>query len=215
MSLFLFAQSNGHVSSGHLPLAMIASFAAHAAVLLSAPLFPAAPMAPRPSSTMMHVELASPSGATRVAAVRALQPVVAPTHLSTQAVDVEKPEAANEGAATEPHAPMSTERTAESDNAPTEDAATAIVHAPPAKRYAPPPVYPDEARWERRTGRVLLRFHIRPDGSVGDVQVFGSSGHADLDHAASAALGEWRFDTSPTVFVMSTWYLYAFRFDLM
>lgn len=125
----------------------------------------------------------------------------------------ESPELSRAGAPTKPHAPTPTEETSESDYARV-GGATAIAREAPAARYAPAPAYPEEARWEQRTGRVVLSFHIRLDGTVGDARVLDSSGHADLDHAAIAALHEWKFDAPPSA-MLGAWYRYAFRFDLM
>lgn len=220
MSLFLFAQSNGYVSSGHLPLATVVSFAVHAAVLLSTPLFPAAPSALRPSSSTIHVELTPSPGATHAAALRAMQraPVSlkrvqdVPARPPVQtAAEARSPESSSEESSTKRRTSTPIMETREGDPARVGDA-KAIVQAPPSARLAPMPVYPEEARWERRTGRVVLNFHIRRDGTVGDAQVFDSSGHADIDHAALAALREWKFD-APAV-VPGARYRYAFRFDL-
>jgi len=206
------ARGYGAPLPGRLSVAIAASVVVHAAVLFNAPSLPAALTAPRSSSALLRVEFA-PALADFRAAPRARErsgysenararPLAPPA-------DVPVP-----GNATPPREPTPVDEPPEVDYARADNGATAIAREAPAARYAPPPVYPEEARWERRSGRVVLRFHIRPDGSVGDVQVSGSSGHTDLDHAAFAALGEWRFDTPPTGFV-KRWYLYAFRFDLM
>lgn len=220
MSLFLFAQSNGHVSSGHLPLAMVVSFATHAVVLLGAPLFPVAPVAPRSSSSTMHVELTPSPGATHAAALRALQrapvslrrtqdiPARPPTRIAT---DAHGPESSSQESSTQRSATTPIMETSDVEPVQVGDA-KAFAQAPPSARLAPTPVYPEEARWERRAGRVVLNFHIRRDGTVDDVQVLDSSGHADIDHAALAALREWKFD-APAV-VPGAHYRYAFRFDL-
>jgi len=220
MSLFLFAQSNGHVSSGHLPLATVVSFAAHAAVLLGAPLsFPAASsMAPLSATSAIQVELTPFSGTARSAAVRASQraPVSLPRAQDmpasppVQPAGAGSPEPTNVAVSTKPRA--LTAETNESGHARV-DGATSVSLEAPSARLAPAPVYPEEARWERRTGRVVLNFHIQPDGAVGDARVLDSSGHADLDQAALAALNRWKFD-APSV-VSGTSYRYAFRFDLL
>jgi TonB family protein len=75
------------------------------------------------------------------------------------------------------------------------------------------PVYPEEARWEGRTGKVTLQFHISQRGYVHDAHVQSTSGHDDLDHAALKSLGHWRFqvnDNRP----LGEWYSYSFRFEL-
>lgn len=81
--------------------------------------------------------------------------------------------------------------------------------------YSPPPEYPEEARWEKRTGRVLLAFRLRQDGIAEDVRLMASSGHADLDAAARESLERWRFEVPIGATKKSVWYRYAFRFELM
>jgi protein TonB len=44
--------------------------------------------------------------------------------------------------------------------------------------------YPAEARVDRAEGKVVVKAVINEDGSVGDVEVFQSSGFPTLDHAA-------------------------------
>lgn len=81
--------------------------------------------------------------------------------------------------------------------------------------YSPPPEYPEEARWEKRTGRVLLAFRLQQDGMAEDVRLMASSGHADLDAAARESLERWRFEVPIGAKKSSVWYKYAFRFELM
>jgi protein TonB len=50
-----------------------------------------------------------------------------------------------------------------------------------------------EARPEHVTARVRLRLLVRADGTVGAVDVFVSSGRAELDDAAVSAAQAWRF----------------------
>lgn len=83
----------------------------------------------------------------------------------------------------------------------------------PRIRFAPPPEYPDEARWEGREGRVVLRFRLRAGGEVGDARVMNSSGHADLDAEALATLSRWTFE-APEAVRSEAWYRHAFRFAL-
>lgn len=80
-------------------------------------------------------------------------------------------------------------------------------------RFAPSPIYPEEARWEGREGRVLLRFRLRADGRVAEAVVLGSSGHADLDAAALATIRHWSFGT-PGGTAAEVWYRHTFRFAL-
>lgn len=81
--------------------------------------------------------------------------------------------------------------------------------------YSPAPDYPEEARWEKRTGRVLFSFHLREDGMPQDIRLVASSGHADIDAAALESLERWRFEVANSPKKSAAWYKYAFRFELM
>jgi len=59
--------------------------------------------------------------------------------------------------------------------------------------FSPPPLYPEQARRERREGVVRVRARVSEDGRVSDVRVQKTSGHSDLDRAAVEALTTWRF----------------------
>ena len=83
----------------------------------------------------------------------------------------------------------------------------------PEARYAPSPEYPEEARWEARTGTITVAFRILEDGAVDDVQVLASSGHADLDITAQKTIKEWRFDVQKVPSLQAR-YHYRFRFEL-
>ncbi len=63
--------------------------------------------------------------------------------------------------------------------------------------HAPPPRYPHESRRKREQGTVLLAVLLSTDGTVIDVRVARSSGHARLDEAARSAVRRWRW--SPTI----------------
>ena len=84
----------------------------------------------------------------------------------------------------------------------------------PSLAFSNPPEYPEEARWEKRQGRTLLVFQLRPDGAVREIRLANSSGHDDLDAAAIQALQKWRFNV-PAGAEASAWYKYALRFDLL
>ena len=56
-----------------------------------------------------------------------------------------------------------------------------------------PPVYPLAARRRGVEGEVVLRAEIGADGAPTAVNVIRSSGHAELDAAARAAVEKWRF----------------------
>lgn len=84
----------------------------------------------------------------------------------------------------------------------------------PKVLYSPLRKYPEEARWERRTGQGSLGFRLKADGSVdGEIKVLRSSGHADLDATAIESLRRWRFSPPPGA-APSSWYRYPFRFEI-
>jgi TonB family protein len=43
------------------------------------------------------------------------------------------------------------------------------------------------------SGKGLFALHIRPDGTVSDVQTLQTTGHNELDNASIAAFSKWRF----------------------
>ncbi len=86
------------------------------------------------------------------------------------------------------------------------------LQAPKALR-TPAPEYPEEARWEKRTGLATLGFRIESDGSVAEVMLLHSSGHTDLDAAAMDSLRHWRFVRPPGA-ESTSWYRYVIRFEL-
>lgn len=84
----------------------------------------------------------------------------------------------------------------------------------PKALYSPLRQYPEEARWERRTGQGSLGFRLKADGSVDrEIKVLRSSGHADLDATAIESLRRWRFSPPPGA-APSSWYRYPFRFEI-
>ncbi|MBU1225080.1 MAG: energy transducer TonB [Gammaproteobacteria bacterium] len=83
----------------------------------------------------------------------------------------------------------------------------------PKALHSPAPEYPEEARWEKRTGLATLGFRVEANGSVAEVRMLHSSGHADLDAAAVESLRHWRF-VLPTGGAPASWYRYLFRFEL-
>jgi TonB family protein len=58
--------------------------------------------------------------------------------------------------------------------------------------YQPTPTYPDVARQQGWEGTVTLQLELRTDGTVGEVQVARSSGHAILDTAAQETAKTWK-----------------------
>ena len=59
--------------------------------------------------------------------------------------------------------------------------------------YAPPPQLSPEVRARHLSGKALFALHIRPDGTVSDVQTLQSTGHDELDAASTSAFSKWRF----------------------
>lgn len=57
----------------------------------------------------------------------------------------------------------------------------------------PLPGYPERALRFRRQGTVRVRGVVAADGGVLSVEVVESSGHEELDHAATTAFRRWRF----------------------
>ncbi len=71
---------------------------------------------------------------------------------------------------------------------------TSLRSAKSTAMYAPPPVYPYEARRSRITGSGTALLTIDPaSGNVIDVLLVQSCGNAILDHATLDALHRWRF----------------------
>ncbi len=55
------------------------------------------------------------------------------------------------------------------------------------------PMYPAAALAAKREGTVTLAYHVGADGKVIDSKVKKSSGHADLDDSARAAISKCTF----------------------
>ena len=58
--------------------------------------------------------------------------------------------------------------------------------------FAPFPSYPYLARSQHKTGVVMIKAAIGPDGKVSRVDILQSSGHIELDEAAVKAVRLWR-----------------------
>jgi len=63
----------------------------------------------------------------------------------------------------------------------------------PVKVRHSPPKYPLIARHNDWEGVTVLEVQIRPDGMVGEVEIFQSSGYQVLDQAAAKAVKHWRY----------------------
>ena len=72
------------------------------------------------------------------------------------------------------------------------DSVTRLAH--PRGGYQVRPVYPATARALGIQGTTLLRVFVSAEGRVIEVVVERSAGHPDLDRAAAAAVGRWRFE---------------------
>jgi protein TonB len=68
---------------------------------------------------------------------------------------------------------------------------------PPQAVVNPPPVYPPDALAAGRTGRVIVRAVIAPDGSVIEARLQQSSRFTSLDRAAISAVRQWQFSPAP------------------
>lgn len=90
---------------------------------------------------------------------------------------------------------------------------TATVSSLPPLVKSAQPRYPEEARWEERTGKVTIRFRISGRGRVIEPSITGSSGHRDLDLAAMQAIKIWQFSLKGG-WNSSQWFFYSFRFEL-
>jgi len=66
--------------------------------------------------------------------------------------------------------------------------------ARPRGGYQVRPAYPAAARQAGAEGTTVLRVHVGTDGTIDDLQVSRSAGHAALDEAAAAAVHRWRFE---------------------
>ena len=77
------------------------------------------------------------------------------------------------------------------------------------------PRYPSAAMSEAREGSVTLRFIVLATGVLKEnILVERTSGHADLDAEARAALREWRFEELPRGSVGEQWGLITFHFKI-
>jgi protein TonB len=63
--------------------------------------------------------------------------------------------------------------------------------------FCPEPRYPSKARRRKQEGAVVLRLTVDTSGSVIQVEVLESSGHAILDRTAKKMLATWRFRPAP------------------
>ncbi len=87
--------------------------------------------------------------------------------------------------------------------------------ARPVGGYQVRPTYPVSARQAGAEGTTVLRVHIRADGTIDDVQVSRSAGHAALDEAAATAVARWRFEPARSgAEAVAVWVLIPVEFRL-
>ncbi|HEX4910520.1 MAG TPA: energy transducer TonB [Permianibacter sp.] len=79
----------------------------------------------------------------------------------------------------------------------------------------PAPVYPALSRKRGEHGVVLLRVHVRADGSADQIEFVESSGYSRLDDAAMRAVKRWRFVPAKRgEETVAAWVRVPVRFDL-
>jgi len=85
---------------------------------------------------------------------------------------------------------------AEEKAGPEPEPARQVEILPAVPRYSenPSPRYPPIARRRGYEGRVMLYVKVLADGTVGDLEVRETSGHAMLDRAAVKTVRKWKFE---------------------
>jgi protein TonB len=83
----------------------------------------------------------------------------------------------------------------------------------PAMQVAPE--YPLKAREQGIEGYVAVKFMVRPDGSVGNVNILGAKPEGTFEEAVRRVLPRWRFQPGrlhgeP----VASWVVTTLRFDL-
>ena len=73
------------------------------------------------------------------------------------------------------------------------DDQAAVQASVPLYDLNPPPHYPRAARRRNYQGTVMLDVRVTVDGSVAQVRIAKSSGHAILDRSAAKSVKGWRF----------------------
>jgi TonB family protein len=84
----------------------------------------------------------------------------------------------------------------------------------PLEKYGMP-IYPEWAKRDAIEATVTLYFVVLPDGRIKDgIVVKKTSGYADFDRNAEAALREWKFEPLPTGAGREQWGTITFNFRL-
>jgi protein TonB len=96
-----------------------------------------------------------------------------------------------------------------------EQESSAIQASIPLYDINPPPVYPRVARRRNYQGAVVLDVLVTENGSVADIKIAQSSGHAILDRSAVKAVNGWRFKPATRGGrALETWVQVPVRFEL-
>ncbi len=90
-----------------------------------------------------------------------------------------------------PKPPAETAKKSDKRNSNPPSYSSGLIAARPLKRRAP--VYPTLARNKGYEGTSVFIATINPDGTIKDLQLSQTSGHAILDKAAKEALRHWKF----------------------
>lgn len=157
---------------------ILASLAAHGAVICAA-------------ATMAHWsrrDMRTPVPCTiRFEVVEAAAPKKESLERPEQLEQLERPEQLES-----PRQPERLEQIESSLASPAPDERAAVKAAPVALNRITP-AYPRSARRKGHEGNVTVEFSVDVDGGVSGAEVAGSSGHAELDASALAAVREARF----------------------
>jgi protein TonB len=99
--------------------------------------------------------------------------------------------------------------------APQPTAVTPLPIFPPRVIYSVLPVYPAGALQKAQSGTVLLSLYINSSGNAERVEVKNSSGVAELDRSAVAAISKWKFDAATQGgAVVASWFEVPVRFQI-
>jgi protein TonB len=78
-----------------------------------------------------------------------------------------------------------------------------------------PPEYPFKAREQNLEGYVAVKFLVKPDGSVGNVNILKSQPEGAFDDAVRTALFRWKFQPGRiNGEAVASWVVTTLRFDL-
>jgi len=91
----------------------------------------------------------------------------------------------------------------------------AEVDRPPRAIHRISPLYPFTARRRGLEGRVVLKFIVKANGSVGDISVIRSAPEGVFDTAAVNAVKQWKFKpASKRGKSVNCWIIQPIRFEL-